>query len=395
MSESGALRASGSGRMIQLDGLRAFAAVAVVAEHSLDERTIPWMNLGSLGVRLFFVLSGFLITGILLKGRASIDDREQPWPRVLGHFYARRSLRIFPLYYLAIAFSLLLALDGVRDLLPWFLAYATNIRIALTGDWPPSIRHFWTLGVEEQFYLVWPAIVLFTPRRYLMPVFLALIMSSPLARATTVALGAPISRYRPLPIYHMDALGLGALLALVREACTTATLARLRRCLPYVAFASVVFYAAAKVSARTGLTGEMFSELAGCVFTLSFVWLVDRGSSGFGGPLKKLLEWRPLTYLGEISYGLYVYHLMILEAGLAQARTVPALSTLIGPPGFQRFAVNLVITVIVASLSWRFFEKPLNDLKRYFTNAPREQKAVRGVAIPASTEGGVYSPVQG
>jgi peptidoglycan/LPS O-acetylase OafA/YrhL len=139
----------------------------------------------------------------------------------------------------------------------------------------------------------------------------------------------------------------------------------------------------------------MFSELAGCVFTLAFVWLVDRGSVGFGGPLKKVLEWRPLTYLGEISYGLYVYHLMILEAGLALAKAVPALSALIGPPGFQRFAVNLVITVIVASVSWRYFEKPLNDLKRYFTNARQERKAVLAVAISAPIEGGVYSPVQG
>ena len=109
MSKSGSSPEPSSGRLVQLDGLRAFAAIAVVAAHCLDERAITWMNLGSLGVRLFFVLSGFLITGILLKGRASLDRGDEHWSRVLGFFYIRRSLRIFPLYYFANQNSALLS----------------------------------------------------------------------------------------------------------------------------------------------------------------------------------------------------------------------------------------------------------------------------------------------
>jgi peptidoglycan/LPS O-acetylase OafA/YrhL len=149
--------------MAQLDGLRAVAVGAVMLQHF-------WLgaglfDFGAMGVRLFFVLSGFLITGILLKSRELLDSGEQRPSFALGRFYIRRFLRIFPLYYAVLLAAWLLRLWGTRGEMGWHLAYLTNVDLFLRGRWWGDISHFWSLAVEEQFYLVWPLVILLAPRR--------------------------------------------------------------------------------------------------------------------------------------------------------------------------------------------------------------------------------------
>jgi peptidoglycan/LPS O-acetylase OafA/YrhL len=150
--------------MVHLDALRAFAILSVMACHLLSYRVA---REGARGVSLFFVLSGFLITGILLNCKRYVERDGQPRLYTLRQFYVRRFLRIFPLYYLVVIVLWLLHDTGARMSIYWLLAYAGNVQHAVLyhqHNWPRlSIAHFWTLAVEEQFYLVWPWVIRLSP----------------------------------------------------------------------------------------------------------------------------------------------------------------------------------------------------------------------------------------
>src|SRR5262245_34719431 len=143
-------------RLPQLDGLRALAVLGVLVCHSTDSE---WAHLGPFGVRLFFVISGFLITRILLEQRGA------PVGSVLRAFYWRRLGRIAPLYYVALIVYWSFGVPGARELWPWLVTYTSNMVDPATPL--GFVGHFWSLAVEEQFYLVWPPLVLLLSRRTL------------------------------------------------------------------------------------------------------------------------------------------------------------------------------------------------------------------------------------
>src|SRR5262249_9634937 len=137
-------------------------AVIGVMYHHFYERAggVGW---AALGVRLFFVLSGFLITGILLRCRDLAAASSGGRSRQLRLFYARRALRILPLAYVVVLAATFVNLPGMQETLPWHLRYTSNISFALHRDSSALSGHFWSLAVEEQFYLVWPCLILFLP----------------------------------------------------------------------------------------------------------------------------------------------------------------------------------------------------------------------------------------
>src|SRR5436309_834307 len=159
-------------RMPQLDGVRALAVLAVLVHHYLSA---AWpvldragTSLGFLGVKLFFVLSGFLITGILLEGRLADDTPEgRSRLRFLRQFYIRRFLRIFPLYYVVVALALICNIAPARQIAIWLLTYTVNIYFSIVGEFPRHFSHLWSLAIEEQFYLVWPWCILYARQRHL------------------------------------------------------------------------------------------------------------------------------------------------------------------------------------------------------------------------------------
>ena len=164
--------------MPQLDTLRAFAVTAVLVHHYFT-----WANWGlgaTLGVKLFFILSGFLITGILLRSRDAATASGHKWSSLVGRFYVRRFLRIFPLYYFVVAVAATINLEPAREILPWLLTYTLNIYMANLGWFVANFAHFWTLAVEEQFYIFWPWIILFAPRNWLIRLTLIFISVGPL-----------------------------------------------------------------------------------------------------------------------------------------------------------------------------------------------------------------------
>ena len=201
--------------MPQLDGLRACAVMAVMAYHFLP----AWnLNLGAiLGVKLFFVLSGFLITGILLRSREAAENAGQSAGTTLRQFYIRRILRIFPLYYFVIGIALVLNLEPVREILPWLLTYTLNIHMANQGWFVDKFAHFWSLAIEEQFYLVWPWLILFAPKKLLLPVTIAFILTAPLYRAYEMLIGMHGLASFIFTPSCLDSLCMGALVAILTQ----------------------------------------------------------------------------------------------------------------------------------------------------------------------------------
>ena len=332
------------------DGLRAVAAIVVIAFHL----KIPGFSLGWSGVYLFFVLSGFLITRILLNMKGH--------PRFFRTFYWRRSLRIFPIYYCALAVAGLLALQlnwPISDW-PWYALYAQNWLLASNGfrsDFPELFNHTWTLAVEEQFYLLWPMIV-FACSPPTLRMFLAWLIGACFV-ARFINGGA-------WPILAFDALAWGCLAALIFP--TPKSVPRSIAAASLAASAAILIL----IVARHGIerfwfpSGYIHDPFAGalllallgpCFASLLLLVFASRNSL--------VLEAAPLRYAGRISYGLYLYHWPII-----------LLYDSMATPNFEWAPVRIVListlTLAVATLSYEFMERPilrLRDSRRAYVGA--------------------------
>ncbi len=348
-----------SGRYAQLDALRAVAVLAVVASHTLPH---VWARNGALGVQLFFVLSGFLITGILIDARANAERARARIRGTLRAFYARRFLRIFPIYYLVLAGAVVAGFVSVRNELPWHFFYVSNWWFAERGAWTSTTSHLWSLSVEEQFYLVWPLVVLLAPRRHLGKVIVGMIVLAPVVRVALFSAGLwPEGAVIVTPA-AFDSLGLGALLAYVRRTRSTEWIDRRVRWLPV---AAVALWAAWKLAQEINEAGTVDFALSGLWFPLLGVWIIARASAGIRGPVGALLEWRPLAFIGTISYGVYLLHLFVMAAIV---KFNEKLDVELPTPerGVKQFVLVTVVAIAVATLSWFAIERPINGLKARF-----------------------------
>lgn len=319
-------------RLPQLDGLRAVAVAFVMAYHFIPgiDRYAP---LGSIGVRLFFVLSGFLITRILL------DSRSIALPAALRSFYLRRGLRIFPLFYLVLLLAAIINIGPVRATIGWHVSYLTNIYLFNRGGWHGSISHLWSLAVEEQFYLVWPLLMLLVPERRLPVVIATMVIVAPITR---LMIGGPMNSV--LPLSCTDSLGAGALLALPSMH---------RRAMLAGVWIGVPLLIAALALRGTGYSGVPLEVALDFGVSLSAAWIVGRAAAGLPGAPGAFLTLRPIAFLGTISYGLYLYHgFMPYVLG----RYVDGFIEMAWP---ARALLLTVATLITASVSWKVFEAPI------------------------------------
>jgi peptidoglycan/LPS O-acetylase OafA/YrhL len=339
-----------SDHMVQLDGLRAFAVLAVLLHHTLPDTVTSRVDLGGYGVRLFFVLSGFLITGILLKARGDGAAQHVGRGTILRAFYIRRFLRIFPLYYAVLLVAYLGNAPGIRQGIGWYVSYLSNYYFARKGAFGGAGSHLWSLAVEEQFYLVWPILVLFLPRRALPWLMATAALTGPVSRLVLALWSGDndVATRVPTPAC-MDALGLGAGLALFSQAGAMPRWTKHGALFGGVLLLVGFYCMQAQQIGRTAqlVVGDTASALV-------FAWLVERAAAGMRGVGGWLLACRPLVYVGTISYGVYVYQNFIIWCWLPPDR------------GLRQFLLVLGVTVAVAAASWHFFEKPLNDLKRFF-----------------------------
>ena len=346
----------------QLDSLRAIAVTMVIYSHFWDRQS----TLGEYGVRVFFLLSGFLLTGILLDERERHPDKGDR-PRLIRNFYLRRILRIWPAYFLTVVILVATNAGGVLDTLPWHLFFATNILFVVTQSWYPSITdHLWTLSVEEQFYLGLPVLLLFIGRSWLRHVLVGLIALAILFRLAALSFPGDPGIYFILPIAQFDALAGGALLALIqRQRGPINWLRLLAWSLPLALIAS-----------WTQLPDWIDFPLVEAVRLLPVAALVAGCSSGIGGPVGSFLGNRWLVAMGRLSYGIYLFH--PLTAG-AYVRASP----LFGLPQFAYgpggFLIDLIGTILVAVISWFVIERPALALKRRWSSRSGPQIPLEGI----------------
>ncbi len=348
--------------MPQLDGLRTLAVTAVAISHWTPNYLagiVPWGT----GVQLFFVLSGFLITGILLRTRPA--DSGVTLGQSLRVFYARRFLRIFPLFYGVLAVALLIGMGPIRETWPWHVSYLSNWYYARHGHEDAitdPFLHLWSLSVEEQFYLLWPLVALVAGRRALWVILLATIAGSMLSRLAVAHFATGITSLRYLTPNCMDALAVGGLIAHVRHYRGDASLRRAAWWLAAVGFVGL----AVSVVPLARLTTHADGHRVGHTFLVIFYGAIVAGAAlGFRSLPGWILSFGPIRYLGRISYGLYVYHYF---APWVVAKVAPALGgdfILASTP--LLLATYTVFTIVTSVLSWHLYEFPLNRLKRHFS----------------------------
>jgi peptidoglycan/LPS O-acetylase OafA/YrhL len=376
------------GHILELDAIRAIGIFIVLVNHSWPrEVSNVIFRLGEMGwiaMDAFFVLSGFLITGILLDTRSR--------PDYFRNYYTRRSLRIFPLYYLVLAAIVVMALlsrggngSEYSHLVRtwgspgWFAVYLGNFKMAVSGDRPPvlALAPLWSLQVEEQFYLLFPFAIRWMRREHLSRMLWCMVILSPLFRVAFYLYNpsntAP--EYVLLPC-HMEGLALGALIA-IRFRSGPWNLSKGRLTVYTITMLAITCIAPILASPRKLDIGwySTFNRLAG--YSLSsfacaglVLWLIQfRGST-----YTRALRIAPIQYLAKISYGIYLLHEMASRC----MRWLESRTGYFPPDGLLRFFSIVALSILFASISWYFFEGPLVRLKdRLAPSHPPDRTAVQ------------------
>lgn len=395
------------GHLPALDGVRGLAVLMVMLFHfivvggapSLGERVFDRViGFGVYGVELFFILSGFLITGILYDTCNA--------PNYFRNFYMRRCLRIFPLYYGVLALVFFVAplipllrgpaLDYLVDRQAWAWLYGVNVYIARNGDWTFSyLNHFWSLAVEEHFYFFWPLLVFMLagrPRTLLL-VSLGGSLGAMLARLVGVLLGLSWWTTYVFTPFRLDALTLGAFIAvMVRQPWGLDRLTRnLPRLIVVTGVLLVISFVWTRLITRAGLElvlpvrAGLIEILLACLL----VWvLIAPGRS----ITSRFFCSRTMVFLGTYSYGLYVYHHFI-SFYLASNHIDEQLAPRFGSH-FAAVAVLATLgfsaSLVLAYLSYELFEKRFLRMKRLFETAkqPEPEPELTGVESPSGIAGG-------
>nr|WP_051041107.1 acyltransferase [Fibrisoma limi] len=360
----------------QLDGIRFLAVGLVLLDHWMVGR-IEGVALGALGVTIFFVLSGFLITRILLSSKDKLSD--QPGgglSKYLKTFYIRRTIRIFPVYYLTLFVLALVNEPPVREKFAWLALYATNIYIAINHTWMGTVDHLWSLAVEEQVYLFFPLLLFFVPRRHVpITALLMIVVSVGLRYALHRARLPWFIGYVSMPTC-LDSFGLGALMAFgwlyrrewfIRVFQSTAWV--WISLLGFVAVVVMTNYMAERSPyGYHNVWADVWERLAASLFGF---FLIGKAVLGYGGPMKWLLENSVSQYLGRISYGLYLYHNFVFNFYHTQPthftvrawRRITDVLPFLNSAYIFQFSFFLALTIALATVSWYVIEKPINNLK--------------------------------
>ncbi|MCU4165564.1 acyltransferase family protein [Carboxylicivirga caseinilyticus] len=346
----------------ELESLRALAVLMVLMAHFIPKNSIYYVPYMWYGVDLFFTISGFLITSILLKAKLNKKEKNG---RLLKNFYIRRALRLFPIYYLFIMFFYLAKHLG--NLHMWnddynfyFFTYFQNLYFFKIGNFNSLFSHLWSLGVEEQFYLIWPFLILFLPKKVLPFFFSGIIVLS--LGLNTIYSTTPM--FRNLTFANFHTLGIGALFAFyhVHKQDSQLFKAIVKNRTLITAILLPIMILVLTQSHYLGYTAPFILELFLALTTVSFVLTA---TYGWQWGINKVTHHRALMHIGKISYGIYLFHLPLpaLTKVLVQKTTGFELNF---KDDLWSFVVFTIMTIVLAHVSFRFIETPFLKLKTNF-----------------------------
>ncbi|CAN5881768.1 hypothetical protein BH11BAC7_BH11BAC7_28870 [soil metagenome] len=343
----------------KMDALRAIAALMVLFSHYFVDLNGPAFSFGGNGVQIFFVISGFLITSILLSQKNNV-----PLPKIklIKNFIIKRALRLFPVYYILLTLLVLMSVAGglwicdKGDLWHYF-TYTQNFLFFKKGFQSPLFNHTWSLAVEEQFYLFWPFLILLIPKKSELIVLVSVLLTGFITKIYFVDFYSGPGTVKGLTFLHFDTLGAGALLAYISFYKKETLLKFLDK------IADILFF--------TTLTGALllnYYKIGGSFFlpallALMAFSLVFICSRDFKSVLNPLLNLAILKRIGKISYGVYLYHKLVpffFNFAYEKTGMTPIKS------GVVLFIIYFTITMVVATLSWKFIESPILKLKEKF-----------------------------
>ncbi len=330
-------------RIPQLDGLRAAAILMVYATHGCH---IPLLWTG---VDLFFILSGYLITKVLFE----LKDRRRE-EGYLVPFYRRRALRILPPFLLFFLAAAILFHASWSHLWYWYAFFGANFLQAFGKSHVEALSPLWSLAVEEQFYLIWPFVVLFCSREALKKVALLCLFICPFLRAAATPFFSSHFPIYCLTVFRADALCLGAFVA-VSESLNSEWATRHKYIAIYASASALVLFTALSMHSnfRTGANSILFNSLGYSlsILTLGGIFIYTLGRQR--GLMGSILAWAPLRYLGWISYTFYLWHVAVL---VELSRYFHSQITIV--------VLGFIVTFLLAAGSWHLIERRALSRKR-------------------------------
>lgn len=353
-----------------LDGVRGLAVLGVFLFHfgqwsavygdTAAPGWLRWLNPGQMGVDLFFVLSGFLITGILVRNRGQRG--------YFRNFYARRCLRIFPLYYAYLAFFFVIGAawripDFMWGEMWWYLPFLQNFASTFAPERLGGPHHFWSLAVEEHFYLVWPLVVSIFPAPQLRIICAGLVATAFLVRCGFLMAGLDVFTFT---LCRMDSLAIGAWLALLHK--DGPRWSRIRGGVMSGWWAGLALL----VAAYATVSGSQHVFLQATKYTLTalaaaglLVLVVEKEPTHL---IPRFFSMAWLRGLGRISYGFYVFHPYPMQrlTGLFFKEEWSPWHGRAGPAMLADLLFLFALTLAISLASWKFLEQPFLRLKKSF-----------------------------
>ncbi len=361
----------------QLNGIRFIAVFLVLLDHWLIPIN-PFSFLGHLGVVIFFVLSGFLITRILFQNADDCRTSKSGISAKIIRFIYRRSLRIFPIYFLLLFIGFIFSLSNFREFWYYLVFYLPNYYIMSKGTWLGIWDHLWSLAVEEQYYLVFPYFVLLlSPKRY--PWLFVFMLLIGIGTRVCFGLYTSVSTQEANwmwwyvnPFSALDCFGLGGILAYFyyykNLYFQQVRFLLLGLWVSIVAFGLVIYLIDLSEYHHGNFWSIVLERFLGACIAFFLIALSIRSELWY---LSSFLRLKWVSYLGQISYGLYLYHNLVMNYYHDRGNTIwyylrnhlPDFQFDLVIFTFYKFIICLIILIIISSFSWIIIEKPINKYK--------------------------------
>lgn len=357
----------------ELDAVRGLAILSVLVDHWFPKDTVFFEIAEIINApNIFFTISGFLITKILLGDRAKAEQLAYSKGVVFKNFFFKRMLRIFPPYYLLLGIVYLINKTEAIHYGP-YLSFTSNYYIYDAKEWG-QITHLWSMAVEEQFYLIWPWLILFSPKKWL-PYAILLFAGIGIFSQRVL----PDNEFSPILTFAcFDALALGAFLSWLITRYPQ-HVPKIYKILTILAAISLALFI------KNQLTDRFYTFSNRTLTAIMIMWVLVYFISK-PNPARRLsfiFKNKPLILIGKMSYGIYLYHSVLPFYSYRLYNVIYKFIPM--PFAIQKnvyfyIAENVVLLLLLSWLSWTYFETPILNLKKYFSNPKPQTPALAPVA---------------